>query len=406
MDIPLNLPPGDRQQEFIDQFNSALRRISSNSTGSAGFLPDGSFEASMTGGFRIDPDTQATLTWTLVKTPDGTLPTIKVEPSQPEPPTGWDRAAEKLVTAALSATVAAARMPFFRRVSFAYMGPALDGEYWLPQFRLGPALPDDADPQIALAERWVDIDMTVDAIDDLHATALAQERARRLAARLSLLLHIGFQSSLSEHKWVLVQGSDGTWISERRQLGFVRTTPMPTAMPAKGDLCRLGEFRGDLTRFPPFGDRVYLPNDSRRILRGANTKPHPIGDAFDRCARLYQVGLVAGRRFPSVSLAYTIAAAEAIAQADSSYRGFSDFIRKHWGRSDRDVASFLEYLYGKVRSAHFHQGEFPLGEFAPIRFDPLMDAKWVETSSLHLAGFSAVRAAIVDWCVSKVASES
>src|SRR2546427_400590 len=139
MEIPLDLPPGDRQQEFIDQFNAALRRISSSgSTGTAGFLGDRSFEASVTSAFRLGPGIEVPLTWTLRKTPEGRLTSIRVEGAQPDPPQAWNREVQELVTSALAATVAGTRTRFFQRTSFAYVGQALDGEYWLPGFRLGP----------------------------------------------------------------------------------------------------------------------------------------------------------------------------------------------------------------------------------------------------------------------------
>jgi len=405
MEIPLNLPSGDRQQEFIDQVNAALRRISSGSSGSGGFGADGSFEASATGVYRFESGMEPQLTWTLRKAPEGTLSTVGVVAVQPNPPTGWDQAAQRLVTAALAATVAGTRKRFFQRISFAYVGPALDGEYWLPGFRLAPAIPDDAEPASPLVERWVDVDMNVDAIDAQHASAIAGERGRRIAARLSLLLDLGFERPPLEFRWVMVRQDDDRFESIRCQIMFRRADQQPSAMPDKGALGPLGRFRGDFPRYMTVGNRVQLPQDVRRVLRGADTKPHPIGDAFDSCARLYQVARVGGRQFPSVLLAYTIAAAEAITNADRSYGGFADFMRQHSGAGDAKPDPFLEYLYREVRSAHFHAGKFPLGEFAPFRTDPLMDSNWVETSQLRLAGVMTVRAAILDWCLKKVAAD-
>ena len=401
MEIPLNLPPGERQQEFIDQFNAALRRISSGGTGTAGFLEDHSFEASLTGAFRLGAGVEAPLTWTLHKTPKGTLTDIRVDVAGPDAPQGWTSPAHQLVTSALAATVAGTRARFFQRISFAYVGPALDGEYWLPGFRIGPAIPDDAVPESPLVERWVDIDMNVDAVDRTHAGAVAGERARRIAARLSLLLDLGFERPPLEFRWVMIPETNDKFECRRCQVMFQRTDEQPSAMPDKGELCQLGRFTTEFAKFRI--GRVQLPRGVRRVLRGADTRPYPVGDAFDRCARLYQVGRLVAKAFPSVFLAYAIAAAEAITQADRTYKGFTDFMKKHSVAAKSQSYPVLKTLYGRVRSAHFHAGDFPLGEFGPFRADSLMDEKWVEASNLRSAGLMAVRAAIIDWCLKSVA---
>src|SRR5213083_2813455 len=118
MEIPLNLPPGDGQQEFIDQFNAALRRISNGGEGSGGFNPDGSFEASAMSVYRLGPDIEPRLTWIMRKAPDGTLSTVTVEIDQRNAAQGWERLAAELVASALSATRAVSRRTFFKRASY------------------------------------------------------------------------------------------------------------------------------------------------------------------------------------------------------------------------------------------------------------------------------------------------
>ena len=327
MEIPINLPVGEKQREFLDQFNAALRQISNGGEGTAEFLPDGSFEAAFTGVFRLGPDTDVPLMWRVRKTATGVLASIEVSPPG-EIAKPWEAMANQLVTSALAAALATTRARFVRRASFAYVGPALDGEYWLPGFRLGPAIPDDEVPASPMVERWVDIDMTVDAIDLTHAEAIAGERGRRIAARLSLLLDLGFERRPFEFRWVMVRTERDRFENQRCQTMFQPRDPTPVAMPAKGKLCRLGEYIG---AFPEFGSakRVMMPTDVRRILRGVEQRPYPIGDAFDRCARLYQVGRVMGRQYPSVFLAYAVAAVDAITQADRSYKNARDFMKEH-----------------------------------------------------------------------------
>jgi hypothetical protein len=184
----------------------------------------------------------------------------------------------------------------------------------------------------------------------------------------------------------------------RAQLGFFKPQPELTSMPPKGALCRLGQPGERLGEYHSMaGKPVRPPLETRRVLRGVDTASPGVRDAFDRCARLYQVSLVCGRIYPSVGFAYRVAAAEAIVSATPDYKGFSDFVRAHVIPRD-DLDPLLDYLYGRVRSAHFHAGEFPSGEFArQAFFDPLSDATDLIRFGLEWRGSELLREAIVSW---------
>jgi hypothetical protein len=55
MEIPLNLPHGQQQQEFIDYLNAGLQRLMANYTGYSGVV-DGHLESNVTGLFPIDQE--------------------------------------------------------------------------------------------------------------------------------------------------------------------------------------------------------------------------------------------------------------------------------------------------------------------------------------------------------------
>ena len=75
-------------------------------------------------------------------------------------------------------------------------------------------------------------------------------------------------------------------------------------------------------------------------------------------------------------------------------------------KSQNDIDPILDYLYGKARSGHFHEGVFPLGEYSTqFRGGGLMDSDFVETDSLHRACYEVTREAIVNWVLESV-SES
>jgi hypothetical protein len=112
---------------------------------------------------------------------------------------------------------------------------------------------------------------------------------------------------------------------------------------------------------------------------------------------LYQVAKVVEPRFPSVALAYRVAAVDAICTTQPGRKGLKDFVRSHV-KPRPNLEAIVEYLYDSVRSAHFHDGAFPLGEYAAIRFfDPLMDPEKAEMSELHRACRELMREAIINW---------
>ena len=84
-----------------------------------------------------------------------------------------------------------------------YFGTELDGEYWLPGYRVGPLPGGEEHPATIDTERAIAIaiDLNIDAVDDAHASTLAHERARREASRLGLFLNVGFSEPDHVVRW-------------------------------------------------------------------------------------------------------------------------------------------------------------------------------------------------------------
>lgn len=401
MEIQLNLPHGQRQQEFLDYLNAALRGRMSSSTGSAGMNKDGLFESTVTGPFSVGQDA-VHLSWHITKDAKGTLLSVAIEATDSSVgEEEWGIAAHEFITSVLTTSLAETCTKHFRRSFFYYIGPQLDGEYWLPRYRFAPAYPGDPEPHLINAERVVSIDQEIAAIDDMHAVALADEASRRLAARLTLLLNTGLYQTENTQRWVWPVG-EGEPMKEsvRCQLGFVHPSANLTQMPKKNEQCPLGAYKGNLAaRYRVAGEMLSLPPEARRILRSVDKADPLITNAFDCGARLYQVAAVCGRYFPSVGLAYRVAAVEAVCQADHTCKGFGDFMREHVS-SQTDIDDILDYLYRVGRSAHFHGGKFPMGEFGRQSFfDPLMNDEAVQRDALHRTCYELTREAIVNWLI-------
>src|SRR5437879_11480371 len=209
----------------------------STHSGSAGRAADGTFVSTVTGPFAVDQG-HVELTWIIVKDAEGTLTRLSVEAVDSNvPATRWQTAAYELATSVFAASLAERRQRFFRRSLFFYIGPQLDGEYWLPGYRFAPVYPGDPMPHLLNAERVVSIDQHVHAIDAMHATSLAEESARRHSARLSLLLNVGLYRQENTMRWVLPM-NDGQPAAEsvRLQHAFFHPRATISNMPEKGKL--------------------------------------------------------------------------------------------------------------------------------------------------------------------------
>lgn len=400
MRIPLNLPSGERQRDFLDYMNSALRTRTTSYSGSAGRRVDGCFVSTLQGPFTIGTVT-IPLSWTLVRSSDNeTIEEIVISGSEGAPPESeWQTAVLEFINSVLSATIAARRTTHFRRSFFFYIGTQLDGEYWLPGFRFAPVDPNDDQPLLINAERAIAIDMNIQAIDDMHAYMLSEESAKRIAARLSLLLNHGLYRPDQSVRWgIPFMSTEPVTEGKRYQMGYIPIRKAIVSMPEKGKECPLGKYEGSLTaRYRFAGALLSLPKEARRILRSIDSTNPELRIAFDKGARLYQVGAVIGRQFPSAGLAYRVAAIDAISQANGSRAILADFIKKYASPSP-DLDSITEYLWGSIRSAHFHGGEFPLGEFSQVRFvEPLMDTRETTQEMLNRYCYDLTREVIVQW---------
>ncbi|THD52028.1 MAG: hypothetical protein E8A46_13945 [Bradyrhizobium sp.] len=397
--IDLNIKRGLEQQRFLDYLNSRLSPRMSTSRGAAGFSEDGTFESVVTGPFSIDED-QIELSWAYRKSADGELLYIEIQEVLIESgDVKWEDAVHKLVIGALTSALELKRNQFFYRNVFNYVGPQLDGEYWFGQTRFAPVWPEDDQPMLLNAERVVCIDQMVSAIDQTDAWALANQSSARLAARLSLLLDKGLYRPPMEQRWVHRPGDAK---SIRGGLVFNGYGVWPTVLPRKGESCKPGQWAGTLTeRYSTLGF-LSLPKEARRVLRVIDAASPAISESFDRASRLYQIASVLAGQFPSVSLAYRVAAVEALSKSDPSTDHFSEFMRKNVS-SVGNLDPILKFLYGTARSGHFHAGEFPLGEYDLSEFPrALMSSDYIANSHLRRISFAVTREAIINWLVARL----
>ena len=84
-------------------------------------------------------------------------------------------------------------------------------------------------------------------------------------------------------------------------------------------------------------------------------------------------------------------------EKDSAHRWMN------FGAQVTDPEPVLKFLYGTVRSGHFHAGEFPLGEYDLLEFHRgFMSSAYTENTNLRRKGFEVTREAIVNWLTARL----
>ncbi len=304
------------------------------------------------------------LTWTIVVNPDDTLEPIVVN-AENVPAEVWEKPVRALIDKTLVATINERKERFFLRTQFAHTGWLLDGEYYLPGFRLAPAFTESED---FISEKIAWIDLNVDAIDRMQANSIGWANAHRIASLLSLFLGVGFYAIQPEKRWVYDRDTETL---RCLQLGYFSPTPAPTQMPKKNTEARPGGFRpvdrSQIIELPDPDHRFMLqcPSDIRVLFRALQELPTASREAYYGAAALYQIAVTAGHHLPSVRASYQVAAVDALLRGGQQTRqAWVDFVKRYCPVIIPDA--LLHQIYGDVRSAHFHGGSFPGGEYQPL----------------------------------------
>ena len=111
------------------------------------------------------------------------------------------------------------------------------------------------------------------------------------------------------------------------------------------------------------------------------------------------MALNAGRYHPTIMLSYMVGAVDSITQASRDGKGFSDFMRKY----DPTVSDeLLEYFHSNIRSAHWHGGEFAMGENESSWKEPLTNPDNHLRFFIMRSGRRSIRTAILNWIFAKI----
>lgn len=200
--IPLDLPRGSAQKLFLEHLNASIRATFERRAANVVTDTSGGHTSVLATTLK-EATSLSEIEWRLEKDPSGGLAALDVS---------WadsivhsvelETRIRDTVTRSQSAALSNKTKRFFHRGLFCYIGARMDGEYWLPKFRVAPIDPDDSYRYLVNAERVICIDLEVDAIDATHASVVADAMARKHAARLSLFMNRGLYVPQQEKVWV------------------------------------------------------------------------------------------------------------------------------------------------------------------------------------------------------------
>lgn len=113
---------------------------------------------------------------------------------------------------------------------------------------------------------------------------------------------------------------------------------------------------------------------------------------FRNCCRLYNISLTSGAYETTLMLAYMVSAVECLAKSEST--AFSKFMEKYLG--EEYDKSFCDFLYGNLRSGHFHSGEMFFTEYNLI-LDITLEKNYIRMKEIYIKGRYLMRKALIEW---------
>ena len=407
MKFELNELDAHKSQDFLNYFIAQLKeknKLPFLGNASAGFNDSGQYETFISDFVETNSGEGIAVDWKIVQNVDGTIPLVEAISKTSIDINTCSNHINKFFSEVLKLTLADKKETFYNRSHYCFIhGSNLNGEYWITsKLRIAPLYVDD-NSMLINAERILVIDQLIDAIDKTHSRQLSDERASLLSAQLSFLFDIGIYKPVREERWTISHEKDvGEIKNERFQLG-VWDEQRLDRMPVKGELCTLCKPTDTVYKYERcVGEKLGFPQETRKILKAVEATEYTKQLAFNRCCRLYQTALNAGRYHPTIKLSYMYAAVDSITQTTKNEKGFSEFMRKY---NPSVTDEFLDYIHSKIRSAHWHSGEFIMGDNESNWKEPLTNPNSHLRFNILRNGRKALRDAILNWIFKEIVTE-
>ena len=407
MKIELHELDAGKSQDFLIYFIAQLKEKNKSpflGNASAKFNDSGQYETNIHDFIRTNDGRGTAVDWKITQNTDGTIPFVEAVSKSDIVTSECSDHINTFVNKVLTLALSEKKETFFYRSYYCFIhGSNLNGEYWLnSNIRIAPLYPEDDSSHIN-AERIIVIDQVIEAIDKTHSYQLGDERASLLSAQLSFLFDLGIYEPVREERWAINYLEDGKdFKNERIQLGILDERK-PEKMPSKGEICKLSNPTDSVYKYKRYmGDDLGFPKEIRKILRAIDATKYINRLAFNKCCRLYQIALNAGRYHPTIKLSYMYGAVDSITQTTGNEKGFSEFMRKYYPSVTDD---FLEFIHSKVRSAHWHSGEFIMGDNESNWKESMINPDTHLRSNILRNGHKALRTAILNWLFKEIVNE-
>lgn len=122
---------------------------------------------------------------------------------------------------------------------------------------------------------------------------------------------------------------------------------------------------------------------------------------FRNSCRLYNISKTCGIYESTLMLSYMVSAVECLAKSEKI--GFSEFMRRYL--KDEYDKTFCDFLYGNLRSGHFHSGEMFFTEY-DLNLDITLDNNHQRMSNDLMKGQYYLRKAIIVWVKKNVLQDN
>lgn len=355
----------ERSQQFIRQLYSLLRSkewISFENGSFAQFDHTGNFVTGIYHFIQNESITYKKILWLITQGTNGKVVKIEVTNEESEiEDVDFKDYSNNIINRALINTLTDNGSEFYCRNYCCFINNSnLDGSYWInSKLRVSPLYTDDNELGFGL-ERIIVVDQLIKAVDFPHSIEISEERCILLSAYLSLFFDIGVYSPEKYiSKWVKeIDKVTGMIINKRLDLGVVDSTN-PILMPLKKNDNLSRPIHSVYHDKRTFNEQLSFPKETRQILKSLESADLKYKSAFDRCCRLYQTALVKGSDSQTIKFSYLYGSVDSICQTTKEFKGFSDFMRTYSPQITEDE---LDYIHKKIRSNHWHSGDFILGE--------------------------------------------
>lgn len=144
---------------------------------------------------------------------------------------------------------------------------------------------------------------------------------------------------------------------------------------------------------------ISIPKQIRNYFRGifdVELSNYEKYKCFRNSCRLYNLSHYVGKYSATSSLSYMVVAVEALAKNEKI--SYIQFIKKYNKEADMNL---LDYIYGKVRSGHFHSGEFCFREYN-IQLNISANRDFFEIRNDYLKSKQQLRVTIISWINSEI----